>query len=139
MAMEPSAREEFLAAKHVGVLSVARREGPPLTVPVWYGYRPGGDVVLQTGSGSVKFRLLEAAGEFSLLAQDETPPYKYVSVEGPIVAVERETSQADRETMAYRYFDRAEADAFLEQTKDEPLAQLRMRPRRWYSADFGAA
>lgn len=139
MAMDASAREEFLAAKHVGVISVARREGPPLTVPVWYSYRPGGDVVVQTGPGSVKFRLLEAAGEFSLLAQDETPPYKYVSVEGPLVSVERETSQADREAMAYRYFDRPEADDYLEQIKDEPIAQLRMRPRRWYAVDFGTA
>lgn len=139
MAMDPAAREEFLGAKHVGVLSVARREGPPLTVPVWYSYRPGGDVVVHTGPGSVKFRLLEAAGEFSLLAQDETPPYKYVSVEGPVVAVEREASRADREAMAYRYLDRAQAGAFLEQTKDEPSVQLRMRPRRWYAVDFGAA
>jgi PPOX class probable F420-dependent enzyme len=136
MAMKPSEREDFLAALHVGVISIARPEGAPLAVPVWYRYQPGGDVVVQTGPGSLKYRLLERAREFSLCVQDETPPYKYVSVEGPVVDIQLETSQADRETMAYRYFERAEADAYLEQIKDEPVAQLLMRPRRWYSVDF---
>jgi uncharacterized protein len=68
--------------------------------------------------------------------QDQTPPYKYVSVEGPVVDIQLETSQADREAMAYRYFARAEADAYLAQIKDEPVAQPLMRPRRGYSVDF---
>lgn len=139
MGMRASEREEFLAALHVGVISIARPEGPPLAVPVWYRYEPGGDVVVQTGPDSLKYRLLDRAREFSLCVQDETPPYTYVSVEGPVVGIELETSQADREAMAYRYFERAEADAYLEQIKDEPVAQLRMRPRRWYSVDFSGS
>ncbi|WP_211261099.1 pyridoxamine 5'-phosphate oxidase family protein [Pseudonocardia acaciae] len=136
MAMGTAEREEFLAALHVGVISIARADGPPLAVPVWYSYQPGGDVLVQTGPGSLKYRLLERAREFSLVVQDETPPYKYVSVEGPVVDIALDTSQAEREAMAYRYFERADADAYLAQIKDEPVAQLRMRPARWYSVDF---
>ena len=38
--MTPQERQEFLAEPHVGVLSVASDDDrPPLTVPLWYGYR----------------------------------------------------------------------------------------------------
>ena len=44
-------RQEFLAEPHIGVLSVASDDDrPPLTVPVWYGYRPGGNVSFFTGT-----------------------------------------------------------------------------------------
>ncbi len=79
-------RQEFLAAVHVGVISIERADGPPLTVPIWYGYEPGGLVWIITAAESLKGRLLNAARRFSLCAQTEEPPfYKYVSVEGPIV------------------------------------------------------
>jgi nitroimidazol reductase NimA-like FMN-containing flavoprotein (pyridoxamine 5'-phosphate oxidase superfamily) len=133
--MTKSAREEFLAGQHVGVISIARAEGPPLTVPVWYRYEPGGDVVVQTGPGSLKYRLLDRAREFSLLAQTETPPYKYVSVQGPIVRVEDETSKTDLAAMAHRYFDEASATEFLASIEGETIAQLHMRPERWYTSD----
>jgi nitroimidazol reductase NimA-like FMN-containing flavoprotein (pyridoxamine 5'-phosphate oxidase superfamily) len=35
-------RQEFLAEQHIGVLSVAcDGSRPPLSFPVWYGYRLG--------------------------------------------------------------------------------------------------
>src|SRR5207245_2783684 len=41
-----------------------------------------------TGRTTRKVQLLGRARRFSLCAQTETWPYKYVSVEGPIVAIE---------------------------------------------------
>jgi hypothetical protein len=41
-------------------------------------------------------KLLERAGRFSLCVQTETLPYKYVSVEGPVVAVEAADLERDR-------------------------------------------
>jgi nitroimidazol reductase NimA-like FMN-containing flavoprotein (pyridoxamine 5'-phosphate oxidase superfamily) len=38
-------RQAFLAEPRVGVLSVASGDDrPPLTVPLWYGYQPGGNL-----------------------------------------------------------------------------------------------
>ena len=46
-----SERQEFLAAVHVGVLSVAATDGrPPASVPIWYGYAPGGNILVNTGA-----------------------------------------------------------------------------------------
>jgi len=44
LAMSRQEREAFLAALHVGVISIERPGRGPLTVPIWYGYEPGGDL-----------------------------------------------------------------------------------------------
>jgi len=47
-AMSRAEREQFLARAHVGVLSLVD-SGKPLSVPVWYGYEPGGAVTARGG------------------------------------------------------------------------------------------
>ena len=55
LTMSKAEREGFLAGVHVGVLCVATGDaGAPVAAPVWYGYEPGGDVVLLTGTTSKK-------------------------------------------------------------------------------------
>ena len=94
--MTKEEREAFLADVHVGVISVAEDGHGPLTVPIWYSYEPGGEVRVITGRTSRKGKLLERAGRFSLCVQTETLPYKYVSVEGPIVTIEAADLERDR-------------------------------------------
>ena len=82
-------REAFLALPHIAVLSVANDEGrPPLCMPVWYGYQPGGEITVFSGSQGGrprKTRLIRQAGVVSLCVQHPQPPYKYVTVEGAVV------------------------------------------------------
>src|SRR5947207_9377532 len=103
-AMTKEEREAFLADLHVGVISIAEEGRGPLTVPIWYSYEPGGEIRIITARSSRKGKLLEQAGRFSLCAQAETPPYKYVSVEGPIVAIEGADRERDARPLAHRYF-----------------------------------
>jgi hypothetical protein len=49
-------REAFLAGVHVGVLSLNQEGGGPLTTPVWYAYKPGGEVQIITERASRKRR-----------------------------------------------------------------------------------
>jgi hypothetical protein len=86
--MTKQEREAFLADVHVGIISIVEEGHGPLTVPIWYAYDPGKDLLIMTGRESRKGRLLARAGRFSLCAQTESPPYKYVSVEGPIVSIQ---------------------------------------------------
>lgn len=83
LAMTKQEREKFLADLHVGIISIPEDGRGPLTVPVWYAYDPGGEVRVVTARASRKGRLLGRVRRFSLCAQTETPPYRYVSVEGP--------------------------------------------------------
>src|SRR5438876_11817325 len=56
--MSEDERQAFLAGVHIGVISIEREDGPPLTVPIWYGYEPSGNVWVTTGTDSLKSKLL---------------------------------------------------------------------------------
>ncbi|MGH3276909.1 MAG: pyridoxamine 5'-phosphate oxidase family protein [Streptosporangiaceae bacterium] len=137
--MSPAEREEFLAGVHVGVLSVVSPAGGsgPLTVPVWYSYEPGGKVSLVTGRTSRKAMAIQAAGRFSLCAQDERPPYRYVTAEGP--ATVEEATRDERRSIARRYLGPEDGDAFIAADPDDDSVSvmIRMTPEHWLTADFG--
>jgi PPOX class probable F420-dependent enzyme len=136
LTMSRAEGEEFLAGVHVGVLSVASGDGGgPLTVPVWYSYQPGGTVNVSTGRSTRKARAIEAAGRFSLCAQDERPPYKYVTVEGPVVI--EDASDADRLELARRYLGAEAGDAFMAANPGGTQVMIRLTPERWLSVDYG--
>jgi nitroimidazol reductase NimA-like FMN-containing flavoprotein (pyridoxamine 5'-phosphate oxidase superfamily) len=131
-------REAFLAGVHVGMISIAEEGRGPLTVPIWYTYEPGGELRIITGKNSRKGRLLTQAGRFSLCVQTETPPYRYVSVEGSITAIEAVDVERDLRPLAYRYLGAGEGDGFVEQTRASQGENIlvRMRPERWLTADY---
>jgi nitroimidazol reductase NimA-like FMN-containing flavoprotein (pyridoxamine 5'-phosphate oxidase superfamily) len=125
-AMSSAGREQFLADVHVGILSVGVGVGVgagdgrgPLTVPVWYSYQPGGRLSVITGRNTRKARAASAAGRISLCAQVESPPYRYVSVEGPVTI--------------------EELDPYVASVPDPDGENIviRIRPERWLSADYG--
>jgi nitroimidazol reductase NimA-like FMN-containing flavoprotein (pyridoxamine 5'-phosphate oxidase superfamily) len=137
--MTKQERESFLADLHVGIISVVEDGRGPLTVPIWYSYAPGGEVRIVTGRTSRKAQLLRRAGRFSLCSQTETFPYKYVSVEGPIVAIEPANLERDRRPLAHRYFGVQAGDRYIERTRAETVENVvvRMRPERWLTVDYG--
>ncbi len=138
-AMSLAEREQFLAQPHVGVLSVAEN-GAPLTVPIWYGYQPGGAVSVITGRESRKARAVRAAGWLSLCAQDEAWPYKYVTASGP-ATISGPVSHADQRAMASRYLGKEGADQYMAWVTasgeaDEQI-MIEMTPRTWLTTDYG--
>jgi PPOX class probable F420-dependent enzyme len=133
--MSPTERQAFLADVHVGVLTVAAGEGEgPLATPVWYSYTPGGVVSVTTGGNSRKVRAIEAAGRCTLCAQNEAPPYKYVTVEGPVAIEPAEL--AERVAIARRYLGAEGGDAFIAANPDVDDVMIRLTPERWRTADF---
>lgn len=138
ISMTRSEREAFLAEAHVGVLSVQQDGRGPLTVPVWYTYEPGGTVSVITGEESKKGVLIAACGRLSLCAQDETPPYKYVSVEGPVVKRDKPVDPVELRAMAHRYLGEGLGDLYVQSTEADAVNDvvLRMAPEFWFTADF---
>ncbi|MCE2735357.1 MAG: pyridoxamine 5'-phosphate oxidase family protein [Acidimicrobiaceae bacterium] len=138
LSMTPEEREQFLADLHVGVLAIERPDGPPLTVPVWYIYEPGGELWFLTSLDSVKGRLLQKSMRFSLCAQSESLPYKYVSIEGAATI-----STADKELhsrpMAHRYLGVKEGDKYVERgdgEDDGESMRISTTPERWFTVDY---
>ena len=137
-------REQFLAEPHIGVLSVAADRGrPPLTVPVWYAYRPGGHVTFFTGTQGRrvrKTRLIEQAGAISMCVQQTEFPYRYVTVEGTVLSIDPAPAVEHVVAIVGRYlppdiageFARAEVDG-----RSDTFVLFTVRPDRWISFDFG--
>lgn len=141
LAMTKAEREAFLADTHIAVISVADGTRGPLTVPVWYRYEPGGDVRFVTGGGSRKAQLIRRAGRLGLCVQTETPPYKYVSIEGPVMVGEAIDFERDIRQVAHRYLGREMGEAYLQMSagdgSQEANVLVRMTPERWFSVDYG--
>ncbi len=139
-AMTKEEREAFLADVHVAVISIPEVDRGPLTVPVWYAYEPGGEVLIWTSGTSRKARLLQQAERFSLCVQQETQPYKYVSVEGPVLAIEPIHLERHLRPLVYRYLGPDEGERFIEQLGGSSAGTgdilIRMRPERWLSEDY---
>ena len=127
-------REQFLVGVHVGVLSVASVDGGgPLAAPVWYAYQPGGTVNVITGGDSRKATAIRAAGRFSLCTQDERPPYRYVTVEGPVTI--EEVSHDERLELARRYLGAEGGDAYVSANPTGGQIVFRMSVEHWLTVD----
>jgi hypothetical protein len=111
--MKPSEREAFLAEPRVAILSIAENGRGPLAVPVWYLYEPGGDVRVWTAGNSRKARLLLLAGRASLVVQNPQPPYRYVSVEGPVARLEPVQFERDLRPLAHHYLGVEAGERYL--------------------------
>ncbi len=136
-------REAFLAALHVGVISIEQQDRAPLAVPVWYSYIPGGELHLTTFGDSRKAQALRAAGRFSLCAQAEAFPYAYVSVEGEVLAIEAVDVERDLRPLARRYLGTEGGDKYVAENggsdAGKGLILVRMRPQHWLSTDYAKA
>ena len=138
--MSRDEREAFLAGVRVGVLSIQQEGRGPLTAPVWYAYEPGGEVQIVSERTSRKAKLLEEGMRISLCAQDEAPPYRYVSVEGPVVRIEPSDVERNERLLAHRYLGAKAGDRYIASATDgrddDLMILVRMRPERWLTADY---
>ena len=136
-------REAFLAEPHIAVLSLpSDDERPPLAFPVWYGYRPGGEITYythRTEPKSRKLRLLHEGGVVSLCVQREELPYKYVTVEGTVIAENESPTAEQKLAIVRRYLPADDARAYVdgEMASGANLVLFTIRPDRWAGFDFG--
>jgi nitroimidazol reductase NimA-like FMN-containing flavoprotein (pyridoxamine 5'-phosphate oxidase superfamily) len=138
--MSRDEREAFLSGVHVGVLSIHEEGRGPLTAPVWYAYEPGGEVQIVTERDSRKGKLLKEGMRISLCAQDEAPPYRYASVEGPVFRIDPSDVERNERQLAHRYLGAEAGDRYIgsstDDRDDDLMILVRMRPERWLTADY---
>ncbi len=136
--MTQDEKMEFLSQLHVGVLGLNVPDQGPLTVPIWYDYTPGGKLWMITGTNSRKGQLINVGTRLSLAAQNETLPYKYVSVEGVVDSI----TPADKETltaMAVRYLGEDQGRAYADNSNLADQVTVTVKPERWLAVDYGRA
>jgi hypothetical protein len=138
--MNKQEREAFLAEVHVAIISIPEDGRGPLSVPVWYAYDAiTGEFKVWTAGRSRKAQLLRKAGRCSICVQKETPPYKYVSVEGPVV-IQTTGLEGEIRLLAYRYLGLEEGDNFIASLGGETAGigdiLIRLKPDRWLTEDY---
>lgn len=91
-----------------------------------------------TGTESRKGRLLKMGERVSLAAQSEAPPYKYVSVEGPITEI-KNSSQEELLSMAIRYLGEQQGKAYAKanaSVSEGNSILVSVTPERWLAVDY---
>jgi nitroimidazol reductase NimA-like FMN-containing flavoprotein (pyridoxamine 5'-phosphate oxidase superfamily) len=132
--MTSDEREEFLAEVHIGILAIERPGKGPLALPIWYMYVDGA-VLISISDDSVKAKLLRQAGRASMTVQVETPPYRYVSVEGPVTLAPPDASIA---SMAVRYLGPELGKQYAEESASSggKSVVVHLTPERWLTCDY---
>lgn len=134
--MTESERDQFLADVRIGIVAASADGRGPLTAPVWYGYEPGGEIVFSTGARSAKARAMRDTGRATMTVQSEQPPYRYVTVEGPVTFAPGD--DATSHALAVRYLGEGGAEAYRAAGGgSEDSTVVRIRPERWHSVDYG--
>lgn len=140
-AMTTAEREAFLGDVHVAIIAIADEGRGPLTVPIWYSYEATGELQIITDRDSRKGQLIARHRRFSLCVQTETAPYRYVSVEGPVTAMEPVDVETHLRPLARRYLGQQGGDRYVESTGGQSARSetvvIRMRPEHWLSVDYG--
>jgi nitroimidazol reductase NimA-like FMN-containing flavoprotein (pyridoxamine 5'-phosphate oxidase superfamily) len=146
VSMNETEREAFLAEPHVAVLAIASgNERPPLAVPVFYHYQPGGSFTFFTntqGRKSRKMKLIHVNSVLTLAVQEEQFPYKHVLVEGTVVAIDQPPTFEAPYQIARRYMPDDQARGFVEAEFSNPDTQFTLvtiRPDRWITQDLSKA
>jgi len=115
-AMSVAERESFLAEARVAILSIDEPGRGPLALPIWY------DVV--------------DAGRATLTIQDESPPYRYVSVEGPVEFTDK---VRDTRAVASRYLGDELGAWYAERNPaTHNTVVVALTPEHWRTQDFGS-
>ena len=139
--MTKAEREAFLKEPRIGVIAVNEPGRGPLAVPTWYDYEPGGNFWFNTHREARKARLIEVGVRVSLCVQDESTPYRYVSVEGPVTAIEPYDIDSDPRPMAERYLEKDAARTYMDTRRADGSYQggikVVVRPERWLTVDYG--
>ena len=117
LAMDKQVRESFLADLHVGVVSMNRQGLGPLSAPIWYSYEAG-EVRFVIGDASRKAEYMTEDNRITLVAQTETPPYQYVSVEGPVIQRQPASLERDIRPVAIRYLGEQAGNQYADANGD---------------------
>ena len=76
-------RTFLLHGTRTGKIAWVDSGGAPHVAPIWF-VLDGDDVVFNTGAETGKGRALARNGRASMVVDDQTPPYSFVKVDGPV-------------------------------------------------------
>ena len=95
-------------------VGVARRDGQPYVLPVWF-VLDGDEVVFTTGADTVRGRALRRDGRISVCVDEEVAPYAFVRINGHVRLSQDPAQLRDwAQRIATRYMGEGLADRYAE-------------------------
>jgi PPOX class probable F420-dependent enzyme len=111
-------------------VATARKDGRPHVVPVWF-VLDDGDVVFTTGASSVKGQALRRDPYACVCVDDQTPPFSFVMVEGPVeLSTDLDELRRVATRIGRRYMGAERAEEFGSRNATERELLVRLRPTR---------
>lgn len=118
----------LLAGTRTGKLATTRLDGRPHVMPIWF-VLDGDDLIFSTGAETVKGRSLSRTGWASLCVDDQTPPFSFVTVSGPVtISTDLDEMLPWAIRIAARYMGEARAEEFGRRNAVEGELLVRLRP-----------
>ncbi len=93
---------KFLEKANVAVLATRSRARGVQATPVWFLY-DGSHILINTAKGRAKLRNMQANPEVALAVIDQENPYRYVQIQGKVVAFDTQNAGKDIDRLSHRY------------------------------------
>jgi PPOX class probable F420-dependent enzyme len=124
---------EFLQAPNLAVLGTVSPAGRPQVTPVWFLYEDG-HIIVNTSQGRVKLRNVEANPAVTVTVVDRNDPYRYVQIQGTVVALDRRNGDRDINRLSQRY--RGRPYKYPPTDAPERRVSLHIKPLRAHAMGF---
>ena len=123
-------RAFLLAGTRTAILATVRKDGRPHAAPVWFTL-DGDDVLFTTNETTVKGRNLRRTGRAVMVIDESSPPYDFVTVEGPVELSEDLDEMLHWATvLGGRYMGAEQAEAFGKRNAVRGELLVRLRPEK---------
>ena len=135
--MTDDERRAFLmTGTRTAIVATTREDGHPVAVPIGFAL-DGDDVLMLTNPDSVKGRALQRDPRVTLVVDDPTPPFAYVSIEGTAeTSLEQDDARRAATTAIGRRYGGPDAVEAFRQYADAQLKLfVRVRPTRIVARD----
>jgi PPOX class probable F420-dependent enzyme len=93
---------------NVAVLATYSPSNRPQATPVWFELQ-GDHILINTSKGRAKLRNMQAHARVALAIVDRENPYRYVQIQGTVVAFDAENGARDIDRLSQRYTGKAYA------------------------------
>lgn len=131
---DPRIRAFLSEGTRTGKVAWVASDGAPHVAPIWF-VLDGADLVFNTGADTGKGKALAREGRASLVVDDETPPFAFVKVDGP-VALSEDLSEVRRfaTRIGGRYMGAERAEEFGDRNGVPGELLVRLRAERVLAA-----
>ena len=102
MATIPASHADILGKKAFAQLATLNLDGSPQVTPVWVDF-DGTHVIVNTARGRVKARNLAREPRVAISISDPDNPYRYLGIQGRVVEMTENGSDAHIDKMAKKY------------------------------------